>query len=163
MIGIEALTDQIAEEALELAIVGDRVSPAQPFPQRCFEERVAVDPSEHFVDGLPRGVLRDPGAFELEAHPRLAPLADPGFRTRDGFRNALIIDCPLLAQASDGVVDLILGIGLSRETLTHLPLGQLAASQHLQPVEIGGHLRGQLIDQFLNRVISGAGGGFLAI
>ena len=163
LVGIEALADEIAEESLELAIVGDGVSPAQPFPQRCFEERVAIDPLEYFVDGLPRGVLRNPGAFELESHPGLTALPDACFRSRDSFSNALIVDCPLLAQPGHGLVDLILGIGFSREALTHLTLGQLAASQHLQPVEIRGHQGGQLNDQFLNRVISGAGGGFLAI
>src|SRR6185369_17525216 len=61
-VGFEALADEIAEETLEFAIVGDRVPAAKPLAQRRLAQRLVVDPLEHGVERLLRRLPGDAGA-----------------------------------------------------------------------------------------------------
>src|SRR4051812_24541808 len=56
-IRLEPLADQIAEQPLELAVVGDRLAPVQPLAQRSVEQRVAVERIEHVLQRLLGRVL----------------------------------------------------------------------------------------------------------
>src|SRR5882672_3487791 len=89
---LESLADEIAEEPLELTIVGDRLPAAEPLAQRRLDQRLVVDPLEHAVDRLLRGLLGDAGALELQADADLAALADACLHACDRLGHALIVD-----------------------------------------------------------------------
>src|SRR4029077_17644027 len=75
-IGLEPLADQVPEQARELAVVGDRLAPAQPCPQRRLQQHVVVDRLEDLVDRRLGRLLGDTRALDLQADADLAALAD---------------------------------------------------------------------------------------
>src|SRR3954464_10372599 len=80
---LESLPNQVAEQPLELAVVGDRLAAAQPLVQRRFQQRRVIDVAEHVVDRGLRGFPGDPGPLDLHAHADLAALADASLGPRD--------------------------------------------------------------------------------
>ena len=82
--------------------------------------------------------IRKRGAFQLHAHTDLAALADAGLRPRDRLGDADVVDRPLVAQARDRFLDVVGFVFLAGEALADLLLGQLAPSEHLQAVDVGG-------------------------
>src|SRR5205807_836289 len=83
LIGIEALTDEVSIQPLELPIVGNPLAAVQPLQQRGFKERRIIDARTHVVDGALRGRARNPGALDLSPHAEFAALLERRLSPRD--------------------------------------------------------------------------------
>lgn len=135
-IGLEALTDQVAVEASEFGIIGDRGAVAQPPFDEGSQQGILVDASQRLVDGTVRRGAGDAGGSQTLTDPAAATVPDEGFGSRDGASRPDVVQAAGLAQPGDGIVDEVVGVTAAGEPLTHLRLGQLAAREHLEPIEI---------------------------
>ena len=111
---------------------------AKPLPQRCFEQRVVIDAIEDVVGGSLGDASVDAGAFDVHADAEFAAALDRSFGAGNRGSDPCVVDGALVPQARDRFVDEVGIVALSGEALTDLMLGQLAACEHLQAVEIRG-------------------------
>ena len=88
-VGLETLTDEVAVQPVELAIVGNCLSMPETFCERRLEQHVSVDRAEDLVHRLPCGRRADAGAFDLSLHAQPASLANGRLAARDGFGDHL--------------------------------------------------------------------------
>ena len=136
-IGLEALCGQVAEQPLELAIVGNHRSTVQPALQRCDEERIGIEVGKHLVDRLLRQRAADTGGLDLPSDAQPAATAKPGLSMSDGHRDPPIIERALLPEPGHSGVDIVGLMPAPGEALTDLDFGQFAAGEQLQAGEIG--------------------------
>src|SRR5579871_3891972 len=137
-LAVEALTDEVAVQPLELAVVRDPLPPTQPLGQRRLEQRLVVDPVEDGLDRLLRERFRDAGALDLHPHAQLPAPLDRGLRARDRLGDARVVQRALVAQPRHRGVDRVSVVSFARQALAHLLLGELAAREQLQAVDICG-------------------------
>jgi len=101
VVRLEALANEIPEEAPEFRLVRHSVAAAQPLGERLVEEHVVIDAAENFVDSLPRRSRGDACLLYLPPDTQLAAAVRASFRLRNRFGRPLIVDRPLAAEPVD--------------------------------------------------------------
>ena len=86
----------------------ERHAVAEPPFERLLEERVLVQLREHFGNGVARDVACDAERLDLADHAGAAAVPEAYFGARAGERCTPIVERPLLAQARERGVDVVL-------------------------------------------------------
>jgi hypothetical protein len=109
--------------------------------QAALEGRLDGGRVVHALEHLAQSAFRDVGGyargFDGSAHAARAVPADANGCPRDGGGGTGIVEGALGAQACQGTVYLVVGMGPACQAGAQLRLGQLAAGEQTQAVEIG--------------------------
>src|SRR5262249_25739519 len=136
-VGVEALSDQVAKQSLELPIVSDPAAAFEP-PVECRgEERLLVNLLERFIDRLTGCGSRDAGLLNLLHDAPLAATLHGHLGSRNRARHTSIVDRAVRLEAFDGGLDLGLVIAPARQTLTYLRFRQFSTGEHSQSGHAG--------------------------
>jgi hypothetical protein len=134
------LPKQVSVQPLKFPVVLNPLFVTQAPGQRRFHEAIAaavlIQTSESIVDHSPSSVLVDAGALDLQPYPQFASMPNRRLGSGDGRRHAGIVDRSLLAKLRNGVVDQVGLMSAPGESLAQARLGQIAAREHLQAVDV---------------------------
>jgi len=137
-VGVESLSNEVAVQPSELALVRDLQTTAETPDERGFEMAFRIDACEDRLGRTSRRLRANTGALDPAAHAPLAATVDGRLSARNGLRGAVVVYGALTAEPPDGLVDCVRRVASTRQSLPHLSLRQLAAREHLQPVDICG-------------------------
>ena len=120
LVGFKSLTEQIAEQALKLFLIGDAFAAAKAFVECCREERLGIELAVDLIDGAAGGGRRDAGALDtaIDAQPATAVEGDLGPGNRLG--DADIVDRAFRFQARNREVDVFWPMSAAEKTLADL-------------------------------------------
>ena len=119
---LEALRDQVAEQALELAVVSDCGPPSKPAHECSGQQCLGVDVSKDILHGLLGKSPADSGRFDLPFDSEPPAAAHLRLRPRNGHGHATVIEGALFAKAGHGGVDVVWRVVATRQTLANLRL-----------------------------------------
>ena len=119
---LEALRHQVAEQSLELAVVGDRGPASKPALECGRQQCLGVDVGEDILHGLLCEGPADPGRFDLSFDSEPSATAHLRLRPRNCGGHATVIDGPLFAKAGHGGIDVVGRVVAAREPLANLCL-----------------------------------------
>ena len=134
---VEPFGDEVAVQPRKLTVAGDaRAAAAAGERAPLRSSASSSSPANDLVDGSAGDRLVDAGPLDLHPDAPSSPSADRRLSPRNRLSDARIVDRAFRSQASDRLVDQIRRMA-SGQPLTNLRLGQLAAGEELESVDVG--------------------------
>ena len=133
---LEPLRHEVAEQPLELAVVGDCRATSEPSFECCGQECVGVEIREDMRHGFLGQRSADTGGFDLSPDPQAPASSHACLGVRDRRGDATVVERAFGEETRHGRIDLVGWIVTTSEALANLCLRQFASGQQLQAGKI---------------------------
>ncbi len=131
---LEALSHQVRDEPLRVAVVGHRT--AQPPIERPFQRLGDGPVLVALVDSLAGGLPIDAHRLQRAPDAERPPLLHPRFGAREGACGTPIVQDLFSLEPRDGDIDRLARAASAGQAFAQLPLGEFPAAERGEPVRI---------------------------